>query len=87
MRWNRSGSSAAGRSKYFSESRIIASWTMSSAASSSRTAYTARFHARFSTLLRKSESSLSVAKKTGLRHQLGRMELSHRPARGLVLLI
>ena len=63
MRWNSSGSSAAGRSAYFSASRIIVSWTMSSAASSSRTAYTARFQARFSTLLRKSESSLSVAKE------------------------
>ena len=38
MRWNSSGSSAAGRSAYFSASRIIASCTMSSAASSSRTA-------------------------------------------------
>src|SRR5678815_4680943 len=63
MRWNSSGSSAGGRSAYFSARRIIVSWTMSSAASSSRTAYTARFQARFSTLLRKSESSLSVAKE------------------------
>ena len=38
MRWNTSGSSAAGRSTYFSASRIIESCTMSSAASSSRTA-------------------------------------------------
>src|ERR1019366_5625983 len=64
IRWKSSGSSAAGRSTYFSERRIIASCTMSSAASSSRTAYTARFQARFSTLFRKSASSLSVAKES-----------------------
>ena len=79
MRWNSSGSSAAGRSAYFSDSRIIVSWTMSSAASSSRTAYTARFQARFSTLFRKSESSLSVAKEgAAVRLQLGAARLSHR---------
>ena len=38
MRWKTSGNSAAGRSAYFSARRIIASCTMSSAASSLRTA-------------------------------------------------
>src|ERR1019366_5649912 len=80
MRWKSSGSSAGGRSTYFSERRIIASWTMSSAASSSRTAYTARFQARFSTLFRKSESSLSVAKERKQQGpQIEAWRLSHRP--------
>ncbi|MDW9244208.1 hypothetical protein C7S13_2116 [Burkholderia cepacia] len=56
-----SGSSAAGRSPYFSASLIIASCTMSSDASSSRTAYAACLNARLSTPARKSASSLSDA--------------------------
>jgi hypothetical protein len=47
IRWNSSGSSAAGLSPYFSASLIIASCTMSSDASSSRTAYAACLNARF----------------------------------------
>src|SRR5581483_6548261 len=62
MRWKSSGSSAAGRLPYFSASRSIASCTMSSAASSSRTANMACLNARRSTLSRKAESSLRVAR-------------------------
>ena len=62
MRWNSKGNSAAGRSAYFPAKRIMESCTTSSAASSSRTEYTVRLKARFSTLLRKSASSLSLAK-------------------------
>ena len=62
MRWNSSGSSAAGRSPYFSASRSIASCTMSSAASSSRTANTACLKARRSTPARNADSSLRDAR-------------------------
>jgi len=57
MRWNTSGSSPAGRSAYFSVSLSIASWTMSSAASSFRTANMACLNARRSTAARKAEIS------------------------------
>ena len=50
MRWNSSGSSPAGLSAYFSVSFSMASCTMSSAASSSRTANIACLKARRSTL-------------------------------------
>src|SRR5258706_10590648 len=62
MRWKSNGNSAAGRCPYFSESLSIASWTMSSAASSSRTANTACLNARRSTLSRNAESSLRDAR-------------------------
>src|SRR5687767_14702441 len=57
---------------------------MSSADSSFRTAYSARLKARFSTLLRKSESSFSDAKEGRLRLGLeSRARLSHRTDAGL----
>ena len=61
MRWNSIGSSAAGLSAYFSASLNMASWTTSSAESSSRMAYTACLNARRSTDSRKSESSCREA--------------------------
>src|SRR5258706_2113547 len=62
MRWKSNGNSAAGRCPYFSESLSIASWTMSSAASSSRTANIACLNARRSTLSRNAESSARDAR-------------------------
>src|SRR5438105_6544349 len=62
MRWKSSGSSAGGRDGYFSASFIIASWTMSWAASSSCTENTHCLNARRSTEARKSDSSLRVAR-------------------------
>src|SRR3954451_11059730 len=70
MRWKSNGSSAAGRSPYFSASRSIASCTMSSAACSSRTANTACLNALRSTPSRNAESSLRVA-RTLLRGDCG----------------
>ena len=60
MRWNSIGSSAAGLSAYFSVSLSIASCTMSSAASSSRTANIACLNARRSTSARNAEISWDV---------------------------
>src|SRR4051812_20163638 len=74
MRWKSSGSSAAGRSPYFSARRSIASCTMSSAACSSRTAKTACLKALRSTLSRNAESSLRDA-RTLLRGRFGRAML------------
>ncbi|EXI76792.1 MAG: hypothetical protein AW07_00191 [Candidatus Accumulibacter sp. SK-11] len=62
MRWKSIGSSPAGRSPYFSASFIIASWTMSSADSSLRTANIACLNARRSTAVRKSDSSRWLAR-------------------------
>src|SRR6476646_8023852 len=67
MRWNSIGSSAAGRSPYFSARRSIASCTRSSAACSSRTANKACLNARRSTLARNAESSLRDARVKALR--------------------
>src|SRR5438067_389360 len=62
IRWKSSGSSPGGRVEYFSASFIIASCTMSSAASSSWTENTLCLKARRSTEARKSDSSLRVAR-------------------------
>src|SRR5262245_26650886 len=63
MRWKSSGSSALGRSPYFSASRNIASCTISSAASCSRTANTACLNARLSTPFKNADSSLRDASR------------------------
>ena len=64
---NSSGNSPPAGSPYFSASFIIASCTISSAASASRTAYCACLKARRSTPARKSESSWREATKRPLR--------------------
>jgi hypothetical protein len=61
------GNSSAGRWPYFSANFIMESWTMSKAASSSRTAKTACLKARRSTAIRKSDNSRSLARMNPLK--------------------